>query len=223
MKTKNKSKLWLGILIGITVAACFCAVALLIPSVRDLVFPEPVVEYVEVVSPTPTPIVETVTVYKEPEFEDFGFEEIGELATETAYYTEVLSVENFKKFFVWDNALTKHAYVLAIDGTVKAGYDFSSIHYDINHTFKTIAIILPPCRVLSNELDLDSVRVYSEKNNIFNPINVEEALEAANEIKQNAEKHAKDRGLMTEARKNAELIISNICHTFLPDYAVVFM
>ena len=72
---------------------------------------------------------------------------------------------------------------------------------------KTIEVKLPEAQILSNEIDLDSFKVYYEKESIFRPITLEENNTAMKELQETAEKDAVANGLLENARTNAETIL----------------
>ncbi len=223
VKERNKySLLIIGIAIGVIAMAIIATGLLLYFKPWEKPEPEIVKEIEYIVQPTPTPIIETVEIIKEPVINDLHLEELGELATETAYYTGAIKKEEAIQFFKtdWKIPLTKHEYLFTIDGIIKAGYDFSKIEYSIDHDRKIIQISLPECIILSNELDLDSVQVYDIKNNVFNPIKVTDVTDSLSSIKKEGQDRAKAHGLIIDARNTAVLLLTNMCHSILPEYDV---
>ena len=155
---------------------------------------------------------------------DFGFKNIGELATQEAYYTEIISQESYRELFNTglNIPLTKASMIVSIDGVIKAGIDFEKITYRIDDDKHIVFIVLPDAKVLSNEPDPDSVRVWSETLNIFNPSSFESSNEVFRTIKSQAEENALEKGLLINAQENAKALISSMCKTVLPDYEVAF-
>lgn len=155
---------------------------------------------------------------------DLGFKNIGKLATQAAYYTEIVSDESYRKFFGTDFNVpgTKSSFIISIDGIMTAGIDFEKIAYTIDYDNKIIEIKLPEVELLSNELDLASQKTWDEKNNVFNPKSVSVVNEALIEIKQTAEEKWVSRGLLANAEENAKSLIEGQCKAQLPEYKVVF-
>jgi hypothetical protein len=60
---------------------------------------------------------------------------------------------------------------------------------------------LPKSKILSNEIDFDSFKLYDEKNSIFTPLKMEKTNNALKELKSEAEKEAKERKIFEKADK----------------------
>ena len=70
----------------------------------------------------------------------------------------------------------------------RQGYDFNEIEWKEKN--KTIEVKLPEAKVLSNELDMDSFKVYHEEESIFSKITLEENNDAVKKMKLNAQENA---------------------------------
>ena len=135
-----------------------------------------------------------------------GFEDMGELATQAAYCTEVNVTEASRELFGWTIPFTQSKYIYSYDVVVKAGFDFGDIQWNVADG--VITVRLPETRILSSELDLDSFQVYHEAESIFRPITLEENNQALADLKQAAEENAVANGLLESARSNAEDILT---------------
>ena len=83
---------------------------------------------------------------------------------------------------------------------------------------------LPEAKVLSTELDLDSFKVYHEKESIFSPIKLDENNDAIKKMKENAKTDAIANGLLENARSNAEEMLKGFFGSQydLDEYKIVF-
>ena len=135
-----------------------------------------------------------------------GFEDIGELATQSAYCTEVSTIEGARELFGLTIPFTQSKYVYSYDVVIKAGLDFGDIDWTVGED--TITVRLPEIRILSSEIDLDSFRVYVENESIFRRISLEENNEAMKALQASAEENAVANGLLDNARANAETILT---------------
>ena len=90
-----------------------------------------------------------------------GFEDIGELATQTAYCTEVNVTDASRELFGMKIPFTQSKYIYSYDIEIKAGFDFTEIEWDVNGS--TIEVRLPEAKILSSEVDQDSLEVYHEE------------------------------------------------------------
>ena len=137
------------------------------------------------------------------------FEDIGELATQAAYCTEVNVTQAERELFGLSIPFTQSKYIYSYDVILKAGYDFSQITYEVDEESQTIEVRLPQVQILSSELDLDSFQVYEEDESIFRPIRLEETNAAMQQMQQRAEGGTPSQtGLLDNARANAELVLT---------------
>ena len=135
-----------------------------------------------------------------------GFEDIGELATQSAYCTEVEVTEASRELFGVTIPFTQSKYIYSYDVVIKAGLDFTDVSW--SQQDGTIRVTLPEIRVLSNEIDLDSLKVYHEDESLFRNITLEENNAALADLKARAEQDAIGNGLLEEARDNAQQILT---------------
>lgn len=135
-----------------------------------------------------------------------GFENLGELATQAAYCTEVNVTEASRDLFGVTIPFTRSKYVYSYDVVIKAGFDFGKIEWSVNET--TIEVKLPEVMILSSELDMDSFKIYHEEESIFRPITLAENNDAMANLIQSAVENAKANGLLDNALTNAKTILT---------------
>lgn len=163
--------------------------------------------------------------YTDTKTTQLGFEDIGELATQEAYCSNVQLVDKSRKLFnKIDIPFTQSKYIYSYDCIIKAGLDFSSIDWSVDDEKKLITVKLPEIRILSNEIDLDSFKVYHESESIFTPVKLEESNNALKELKETAQKSAVDNGLLENAATNAKTIITSFYGQVydLKEYQITF-
>lgn len=136
-----------------------------------------------------------------------GFEDIGELATQVAYCTEVNVTEAARDLWGIEIPFTQSKYIYSYDVEIKAGLDFDEIEWSVNEENATIEVKLPQIRVLSRELKPNSFKLYHEKESIFRQISMEENNEALADLTEKAEKDAVANGLLENAQISAETIL----------------
>ncbi len=153
---------------------------------------------------------------------NIGFENIGELATQSAYCTEVNVTDDWRELFGVKIPFTQSKYIYSYDFVIKAGYDFKDITW--SEQGEKIEVILPEVRVLSNEIDLESLKVYHEEESIFSPITLDESNEALEKLKKAAQDDAIANGLFENARSNAETILTGFFGNVydLDEYEIIF-
>lgn len=153
-----------------------------------------------------------------------GFEDIGELATQSAYCTEVNVTDNSRELFNIKIPFTQSKYVYSYDIVIKAGYDFGEIEWSEKDN-KEIEVKLPEAKILSSDLDTESFKVYHEAESIYTQIGLEDNNEALKGMKKNAEKDAVSNGLLENARSNAETVLRGFIGNVydLSEYTVIFV
>lgn len=152
-----------------------------------------------------------------------GFEDIGELATQTAYCTEVNVTDASRELFGMKIPFTQSKYIYSYDIEIKAGFDFTEIEWDVNGS--TIEVRLPEAKILSSEVDQDSLEVYHEDESIFRQISLEENNEAVAKLRETAVNDAIENGLLENARENAESILTSFFAGVydMDEYKIVFI
>lgn len=139
-----------------------------------------------------------------------GFENIGELATQSATCTVVEPMPKDRKLFGVTIPLTESNAIYSCDTTIKAGVNFSKITWkfgDTKDTANNIYVDIPEIEIFSNEPDLNSLKVYYEKQSIFTPIKVEDYSQSMQDVKSKALDSALSGGLMNNALDNAKVLL----------------
>ncbi len=136
------------------------------------------------------------------------FSEVSELATVTYNYTSMGTFSNQLMFKDWKIPLTSKSFIVQYDGTIKAGIDLKETKVETNGY--NITITIPNAKILSHEIDEGSVQVLDEKTNLFNPIAVDDVTGFEDEQKKINEETAIEKGILTEAKKNAEEALKNL-------------
>ena len=108
---------------------------------------------------------------------EIGFENIGELATQSVTTTTVRVETKDLKLFNVSIPLTQSKYIYTYNTTIKAGINFSDVKWQLGDTDDTshnIYVDIPEVKTLSADIDVDSFKVLHEENNIFSPITLTE-------------------------------------------------
>ncbi len=143
---------------------------------------------------------------------------ISELATSDYHYTKVGKFTNSLKLNGWTIPFTEKSFLLTYEGDIKAGYDLSDAKVSVSN--KRITVTLPKVKVLENTISEKSIKVYDEKNNIFNSISVSDYKAFALKEKGKAKKEAIQNGLYQRAYKQASLLITTHIQALNNNYKV---
>ncbi len=146
---------------------------------------------------------------------DFGLKDIGELSTQAGYYTNVNTITNPNRTIIGvEIPFTSSKALFTYQGVIKAGLDFSQIQVRTDPEKKTVFLAMPEVRILSNEIDLDSLRIYDESNSIFNKIRIENMNQSLITMKQKAQDQAIANGILEAAKENAASMIRSLLAGF---------
>ncbi len=148
-------------------------------------------------------------------------QEINEMAVMQYNYTKIGKFTNSLDINGWTVPLTQKSFLITYSGKLKAGIDMNQIIIDVRGD--TITATVPQVEVLSNEIDENSIEVYDEKNNLFNPISISDYKTFATQQKDKVEQEAIDNGLLEEAAIRVELSIKqhlNMIDTIRQNYEI---
>ena len=145
---------------------------------------------------------------------------IQELATQEYHYTNMGRFQNQLDFYGWKVPFTTKSFIVAYDGVIKAGVDLSELQVEVSG--KTISVTLPEGKILSHDIDEESIEVFDETKNIFNPIRIEDYTGFTADQKASMEERAISEGLLTAASERARTVVEEFI-TALPgaeDYTI---
>ena len=142
---------------------------------------------------------------------------IKELGTVTYEYTELGQYESSKDFYGTKIPFTTSKFIITYDGTIKAGIDMNLASVEIDEITQKIEIVVPAAKILSHEIHEDSVKVFDEKNSIFNALTVADYASFYADQKKEVESKAKTQGLLSQARTQAKLAVQELVTPVLPE------
>lgn len=158
---------------------------------------------------------------------EIGFENIGELATQSVTTTTVRVETKDLKLFNVSIPLAQSKYIYTYNTTIKAGINFSDVKWQLGDTDDTshnIYVDIPEVKTLSADIDLDSFKVLHEENNIFSPITLTEHNDSLIQLRENALSDAINSGLYDRALDNAKTILTSFISQVYPsnEYSIIF-
>lgn len=151
--------------------------------------------------------------------------DIGELATQVGYYTNVQVIREAQEAWGWEIPLTQTECIFSFDGIIKAGYNFEQIEIEVDEEMKTVTIVMPEPYVLSNEINPESLKIYDEDKNLFTPLSIEDFGGKLEQVRDESEADAIAKGLFDNARVNAEALIRGFLSGMidLDEYEIIFV
>lgn len=185
---KNKNKFWQGLVSALIVAALITGAFLYAKSIFD------VEEETKITS-------ETV---------ESALKEAKELTTLKYHYKNIASFENSQQFQGMTIPFTTKSFLYTYEGEIHAGVDLDEAKVKVDEQAKKITISLPETKVLSHDIDEDSVMFYDEKNSIFNQLELEDYSNFRKEEEAKVEKEAIDKGLLEEAEVQTKKAVKEL-------------
>lgn len=150
--------------------------------------------------------------------------EVEELTTTKYFYTSMGTFENQSDFYGIKIPLTLKKFIISFEGTISAGVDLTGM--DVRVEDGKILIDLPEAKILSHEIDENSIKIYDEKSSVFNPLKVEDYSAFRQDQKEEREKEALKKGLLSQAEKKAKDAIREILMVIpelAEDYEIQFI
>ena len=151
--------------------------------------------------------------------------EIKEMSNIKYKYKQLASREDWNTLFNIKLPFTKSSFILTYTGVLKLGIDFAETKIEVDEGSKTIKVTLPESKVLSNEIDMKSIKVYDETNSIFNPVKIDDYTQFTQGGKENAEADARESGAFEQSKEVAKKIITELLNTtkeIKEKYKIVF-
>lgn len=125
-----------------------------------------------------------------------------ELTTTKYMYTNTGAFENQNDFYGWKVPLTRKEFIVSYDGRIHAGVNLEEVDVVIDDT--TIQVTLPEVKILSHDIDTESLKVFDESSSIFNPLRIEDYKDFAMSQEKVVESEAIEKGLLIEAADHAQ-------------------
>lgn len=143
-------------------------------------------------------------------------QDIGELATQEAYVTIVNKDASKAKLFGIDVPLTDSKYIFSYDVTIKAGLNFADVSLTVDEKHKIVTVSLPEVTILDTSIDLDSLEVYDESSNIFNPLKISQMNTNQQLMEEQGKEKALSMGILEAAQSNAEVLMTSLLASSYP-------
>jgi len=132
---------------------------------------------------------------------------IGEYASLAYHYTSVVKDVNSKDIHGWTIPFTTRKYIFTYNGTMKLGIDCTKIQIEekaAENGLPVIIITFPPVKILSHEINEDSIEVFDQSQTIFNEINIQDAFNVTAERKREMEINVMAGDAVKDARAATE-------------------
>lgn len=132
-------------------------------------------------------------------------ERIAELAVLEYRYTDVMELQ--RKFVIGGQS----ASLVRFSGVVKAGIaDVSAVKVAWDRNTDTVRINLPPASILSNDVDVSTIRIWDLKRNLFVPISTDLKLQEIAAFRDKVASELEASGFLADADTRAAEVVGSL-------------
>ncbi len=195
-----QTKICIGIIVAATVASLILGIGYFVRGKQDKTEQ---VSITEMNKPSDEKVVITVDTQV---IED-GLINMGFLVTQEYYFTNVETYTKEKKVLKFFDATSELAY--SYDGYVTAGVDFEKIRVIKDEDTKTITVEVPDAEIQTVYIDKDSFQVFTEKESMWNKMDVTDFNDSLKEFEKAAKEKALESGILERANEQAEALVYN--------------
>lgn len=139
-----------------------------------------------------------------------SLKEAKELITLKYNYKNIASYENSQEFYGFKIPFSTKKFLYTYEGVINAGVNLDLAQVDIDEINKTITVTLPKAKILSHDIDEDSVMMFNEKESMFNQLKLEDYTNFRTEEEKRMNDEAIEKGLLDEAYDKAKIAIKDI-------------
>ena len=139
-------------------------------------------------------------------------QDIGELATQEYIYTNADTYTDKAKWLGVEVGFTEKSFLVRYNGTIKAGIDITKVTAQKSEDTKEIIVYMPKAKILSHEIDHDTMEIVEKKDNLLNSIELEDMVKFEAECKEKMQEKAVENGILTKASENAQNVLYKIVY-----------
>lgn len=144
-----------------------------------------------------------------------SIERIAELSVLEYRYTDVMELS--RPFFVGAGSFS----LTRFSGIVKAGVrDVSRISVEYHQDEDAVSIVMPRSEILENIVDVESLRFWDVRKNLFVPISTENKLKEIGAFKERVANELRDSGFLADADARSSEIVHALYSSIVPTVRV---
>lgn len=154
-----------------------------------------------------------------------GFEDVGELVTQTCYVTVLEDSKVNRDFFnLFVIPFTESRQIFSYDFEVDASINFSEITYDVVKEEKKIVITVPNAKIYKTRMNTKSLKVYLDTDNLFSRIDLNKHNDVLKVMEKQATEDCKANNILDAANQNAQTLISGFVksNNDYKDYNIIY-
>jgi hypothetical protein len=132
-----------------------------------------------------------------------------DISTVKYNYTNVVTYKDNKKINGLNVPFTNKSFIIKYNGYIKAGIDLNGVETKVYDT-KHVKMILDKPFIMDNVIVEEDVYIYDERDSVFNKLNFKDLYDVLIEEKKSMEEEVIEKGLLNDAKKNAEEILTSL-------------
>lgn len=133
---------------------------------------------------------------------------LSELVTKKFWYRNAAQKDSDKTWlWGWTMPFSDVSLLATYDGAITTSIDLKQIKFNINESTKTITVTIPQSKIFDHNIPQETINVLQVRNNLFNSISFNDYNQFISAEKPVMEAEAIERGLLTDADKEAQQII----------------
>lgn len=143
-------------------------------------------------------------------------EEVRQISKYSSYefdYTSVICHSDQNKFMGFDIPLTKNNFIATIEGKISVGIDADRVEFsvqtDSDGNAVSVRIFVPRSKILDNYPIPESLEVYDETNNIFNPVKASDYNDLLVKAKEQEEARILESDLLQKSDEAVERLLKS--------------
>lgn len=130
-------------------------------------------------------------------------EDSSELTVSKNFYTGIVRFEEGSIKFI-----DKNGFTMKYEAEIDAGFELEDVDIEVNDD--SVVVNVPEAKILSVNIDPNSLEFYDNKVSLFKTDRKEATKQALQAAQKDAEEHALSKGFLDEANKRAEVIFKGI-------------
>lgn len=130
-------------------------------------------------------------------------EDSSELTVSKNFYTGIVRFEEGSIKFI-----DKNGFTMKYEAEIDAGFELENVSIEVNDD--SVVVTVPEAKILSVNIDPDSLEFYDNKVSLFKTDRKEATKQALQAAQKDAEEHATGKGILDEANKRAAVIFKGI-------------
>lgn len=113
--------------------------------------------------------------------------------------------------------INRSDFVMVYEAEATAGINIKEVDVDVNNILKEVKLIIPKAKILSVNVNMDTIKYFDKKFSLLNVDPREDAAKATSLAKEEAKKELENMGILESADEQAELLVKGLLEDAIPN------